>query len=67
MFLGDKVDARLGSFSVEVCFKAFKCLQVDEATISVVGGKIKTRQEVGADDGLLYVCDEKVKIEYLVT
>ena len=65
LLLADKVDACFWGFCVEVDFKAFECVEVDETAVSMVWGKVKVREEISPDYGLLDVCDDEFKPEYL--
>ena len=64
--MGDEVDPRFGRVCGEINLDAFEVLQIDEAPVTVIGGKIKMCQKVCAENGLLDVGNGKRKWEYLV-
>ena len=57
---------RLWGFRVRIGFDGFEVIQVDEATITMVWGKVVVGKEVGPDNGLFNVGDCKIEWKYLV-
>ena len=59
--LANEVDTSFGRIGVEVGVDCFERLQIDQASVAMIWREVKAGEEVGTDDGLLNVGDDKIE------
>ena len=65
--MADEVNSRFGRFRIEVDMKCFESLEVDQAAVAMIRGKVKVREKVGTNDWLFDVGDYEFEWVILAT